>query len=253
MNKKNVKEKVSFREKMKDKKYSAKVQLIGYGIFILIIVIYAKFSVSNYDYNYTNDIQNNPENIDDVVSESLLASINNNYDYEIVVDIKEKKDENVGDSIDELTTLKYSGSNYKNVRTIEILDQVYYLKNNNYYKKIEEGFEKVDVTLIYGEFNYKYVELKEILGYLDDAVLDHTTNYSNGKIVSTYYLYLKDILTNYYENDYIEINVSEDVEKLEIEIDYTNLVLQENDNIEEYRVKAIYRNINEVEEFDIEI
>ena len=57
-NKETKDEKLSFREKMKDKRYSAKVQLIGYGIFIILVLIYTSISTKKYN-NPSNNTNNN--------------------------------------------------------------------------------------------------------------------------------------------------------------------------------------------------
>lgn len=244
MSKKENEEKIPFREKMKDKKYSAKVQLIGYGVFIIIIIIYVNISSKNYDYNYANKVDGTTSNITSgTIEQSILEKIDNNYDYKISVEIVNDKDET--------TNYTYQGSKYKEITKILSEDTTYYLKNNEYYKETDGNYDLVSEKDIYKELEIKYIELEEIKNYIKKSSLDHTTNYSNGEIVSTYYLYLKDILPNYYEEDYVGIDVIEKDNILSIEIDYSNLMNYKDNTIKTYKVKSEYSNINSVEEFDI--
>lgn len=248
MNNNTNNEKISFKEKMKDKKYNAKVQLIGYGIFIVIIIIYANISSKNYDYDYSNKITNsinNPNKTSEVVEQkSLLKIINNNYEYNIKIEIINNKEE--------IINYQYTGSSYKDIKSIKTNDQTYYLKNNEYYENTEGTYKITEAKNIYKELEYKYIELDQILNYLEKSTLDHTTNYSTGEIVSTYFLYLKDILPNYYEEDYVQFNVKEKDNNLNIEIDYSPLMNYKNEEIKNYKVIINYNNIGLVEEFDIE-
>lgn len=242
-------EQISFKEKMKDKRYNAKIQLIGYGILIVIAILYVNISNKNYNYNYpynkTDKKNNTTETSATIKEKSLLETINNNYEYDIK--IEQITEEN------ETKNNQYTGLKYKDILSIETNNKTYYLKNNEYYEKIENDYQLTELKTIYGEIDTKYITLKEILNYLDKSSLDHTTNYSSGKIVSTYILPLKDILPNYIENDYIEFNIEENNEKLNIEIDYSSLIKQENKKVKSYKVTATYSNINQIEEFDIDI
>lgn len=243
------KEVLSFREKMKDKKYSAKIQLLGYGIFIGIIIIYANVSTKNYDYNYSNQITNTTTDITETnqtnTEKSLLETIDTNYEYNTQVEIINDKDE--------ITNYQYSGFSNKDILKIITNNKSYYLKNNEYYEETEENYKVTEVGTIYGKLEYKYIDLKEILNYIEKSSLDHTTNYSNGQTISTYYLYLKNILPNYHEDNYIEISTKEIDNNLYIDIDYTNLINYQNKEIKSYKVSLIYSNINKVEKVTIEI
>ena len=234
-NNKNEQEKISFREKMKDKKYSAKVQLIGYGVLILISILYVNMSNKNYDYNYTNKINNTINNNTEVNKptevKKLIDTITNNYEYNIKIEII--------NTTEEKTDYNFTGSSYQDILSIKTNNKIYYLKNKEYYEEIEGNYQIIKDTDIYKEVEYKYISLEEILSNLKKSTLDHTTNYSNGVITSTYYLYLKDILPNYLENDYIEFNITEKDNNLNIEIDYSKLM--------NYKDKEI------IEAFDIEI
>ena len=247
MNKK-AEEKLSFREKMKDKKYSAKVQLIGYGIFIVIIIIYANVSNRNYNYNYDNTVTNTKtttsNTMESTTKESLLDTIDKNYDYQISVEITKNSGE--------VSNYQYTGSSCEETFKIITNNQIFYLKNNEYYKEEEGIYTLVEEKDVYEELEEKYINLEEIKNYLEKSSLDHTTNYSSGETISTYYLYLKDILPSYYEEDYVEFNIRELEGTLNIEIDYSNLMNYKDQEIQNYKVTSTYTNIGTVESFDIE-
>lgn len=243
----NEKENLSFREKMKDKKYSAKVQLIGYGVFIIIVIIYANISSRNYDYNYANKVE--PSKSESTTSgviedKKLLDVIDKNYEYQISIEIVNQNDNT--------SKYLYRGSRYEDIlKIIPDNGNTFYLKNNEYYEEKDGVYQLISESDIYGDIENKYIDLEEILNYLKKATLDHTTNYSSGEIISTYYLYLKDILPNYYEEKYIEFNVTDKDNTLSISIDYSNLMNYKDNEIKNYKVEAIYNNIDKVEEFDI--
>ena len=241
--KKNIEEnndKISFMEKMKDKKYSAKVQLIGYGIFILLVLIYA--TVSNKNYNYSNNTTNKTTNNNEVTSnvinnKSLLESIKDNYNYEISLSITTNND---------TKDYNYRGYSYNNEVSINYDNNLYYYKDNEYYKKENDDLVIIDKKDIYNDIDNTYLELKNILKYIDKSSLDRTTNYSSGEIDSVYYLYLKDMITNYNGEEYIEILVNEKDDVLSIKIDYSNFMNYKNKDISKYIVDAKYTDINEL-------
>jgi len=239
----NKENKKSFREKMKDKKYNAKVQLIGYGIFIVILLIYVNVSSNNYNYNYTNktkDIEIKSITSETITDISLLKQIKNNYHYDLTLTINED-------------TYTYNGDSVQDLMSINTNNNTYYLKDKEYYKKTDNNIELITSNDIYNNIDYNYLYLDNILDYINKSNLDHTTNYSSGEIVSTYYLYLKDLIPNYLEEDYIEINTKETEDNLNINIDYTNLMKYKNKEINKYIVDVIYTNINKVDIFNIDI
>ena len=124
-NKKNNEDKISFFEKMKDKKYNAKVQLIGYGIFILIVIIYASIYSKNYNYDYANKIKtddNSKETSKISENKSLLDTISNNYHYDLKLSIT-LLDGNKSE-------YSFSGDRYENLLSINYNNVLYYYKDN---------------------------------------------------------------------------------------------------------------------------
>ena len=112
--KKNIEEKKvdenNFLYKYKnDSKFKAKVELCFYGIFILILIVY--INIANMGSNSVNTISNsvldnNNNNRAEEESSNLLQKIDNNYSYDISV--------NITLTSDEVINYNYSGKSYGN-------------------------------------------------------------------------------------------------------------------------------------------
>lgn len=237
--------KESFFYKYKnDKKYNAKVQLTFLGIIIIFVIISANISnvTSNYDNNNnTNTILNKQEETTEV---SLLEKINNNYNYDITINLTKTNDE--------ITNYNYKGKSFNNTIEINKDNNFYYKVDDYYYKKEEDNYILATTDEIYDLIPNNYVELNKIREYINKASLDHITNYSSGKKESLYNLYLKDILINNKTEDVVTINVIEENEILNIKVDYTSLLMVTNKEIKECIITYNYTNIDKVEEFKIE-
>ena len=242
-NKETKDEKLSFREKMKDKRYSAKVQLIGYGIFIILVLIYTSISTRKYNNpsNNTNNKNNDNGPVEKIEDKKLLDAIKDNYHYEVNLSITEE----------ETKDYIFTGDRYNDIVSINYNNNIFYSKDNEYYVKQEDNYVITDKKTVYGDIDNNYLELNNIINYIKKSKLDRTTEYSSGEIDSVYYLYLKDIIPNYMEEDYIEITVNEKEDILSINIDYSNFMNYKDKKIKKYIVNAKYNNINKIEEFKI--
>ena len=257
--------KESFFEKMKDKKYKAKVEFIGYGIFIVVLIIYLNVASMGQSPSTSNTVLQNKENESTEQEEEedidLFKKINNNYTYDIHITLKKKQDEE-SDIIEE-QTVRYFGKRFSSNTEIEkeIMEEknIYYKIDKEYYqKKTEESlpleqekFEKIEENTIYDVLEKKYIELDEIKNLIEKSSLDHVTNYSSGKKESIYHLNLKDIILNYTEDEEVEIGIVIENSTLTIEIDYTNFMKEQDKNITECKAEFIYTNIDQVEAFEI--
>ena len=206
----------NFIEKMReDKKYKAKAELMIYGAFMLIVFIYALI-VNNKNTSteslYNSDSQTNENIIVDTKKPDTI-NIPNEYNYIITINDNEK-------------IYKYSGRKTTNEMTItkETNDktQEYLYKDNNYYELIDNVYINVSKEEIYDLITYNYIDLNNINTYLSKA----TQNGNN------YIVYLKDIVLNNESNNYITINMTDDI----IDIDYTELIKLTKSNIEKYLV-----------------
>lgn len=251
-------EDLSFIEKMKtDKKYNAKVQLIGYGVLIVALVIYANvasmgnsisgnriLSDDNYDYSSDNE---------DDSSDGLLEKVDDNYRYDIVVDIKTKNqgEEEVQDAVE--SQIRYVGKSYENQMEITREDlngsNLYYKVDDRYYSKNDDSMDFIQEDVIYDLIDSEYIELDDILELMDKASLDHVTDYSSGKKEYVYHLKVRDIIVTYKLEDVVEIKVLEENGVLSINVDYSSLIHVVDESIEECKLEATITDIGKVEEF----
>ena len=245
MKKKNKEEEKNFLEKYKtDKKFKAKVQLIGYGIIIVFIIIYANISSMIVPKNTNLTLKKDGNNNNTIVKkESLLKKISNNYEYEINVTYKD----------DKKTT--YIGKRFKNNTEITKKENEetknYYKIDTKYYTKNNDTFELIKENDVYPGIDKEYIELEYIKEYIEKSSLDHRTEYSNGKKEEAYHLKIKDIIKSYPELDEIEIKVIEDNEILRIEVNYKQLLEASQNEIRDCKIDYTYKNIDKVEEFNI--
>ena len=177
----------------------------------------------------------------------MLDKIKDNYQYDINI--------NLVKNTEEINTYHYYGKSYKN--TIEINKDIndtintYYKVDDYYYKKNEEDYILSPKDEIYDLISSNYIELNNLLEYINEASLDHVTNYSSGKKESVYNLYLKDIILNNKTEDTVTINITEENEILSINVDYTNLIKESDNTIKECKVNYMFDNINKIEKFFI--
>ena len=248
--------KQSFFQKFKsDKKYRAKVQLIGYTVFIVFLIVF--INVSNVGNNYSyNSVDNNNLNANDdnelqEEDSNLFKDIDDNYSYNVDVVVK-TKDEN-GNDIE--SKVNYNGDSYKeNLVINKVYDNVnstYYKVEDEYYYKELDEFKLAVLDDIYNLIDGKYIEFSSVKGYIDKASLDHFTDYSSGKMEYVYDLLVRDVILSYKGEDTVPINVVIENNTVSINIDYTNLLKIVDSNIVSCVVNYKYENIGKVEEFTI--
>lgn len=200
-----------------DKKFRAKIKLLLYGIFLVIVII------------YVTSLKTEPipvDEVDDLNSEitekNKVITIPEKYNYLIKIEIDDKN---------------YTYSGEKNleqeniVKTSDDISSNYIFKNNEYYVKDGELYIKTTKEEVYDVVNYNYINLETINNYLSKA----ENNNSN-----QYLVYLKDIILGQDTNEYFTISVDEN----KISIDYTPLMKQFNPDIKKYKVNI---QINEIE------
>lgn len=256
-NNKDVEKNESFIEKMKnDKKYNAKVQLIGYGIFIGALVLYvniAGLSHRNTNLNSVNmDSMIDNENINND-DKGLLDRLSNNYSYDVVVNVS-KKDINNKDLIID-RSIRYVGKSFGNKLQIEKIigdvTEMYYKVDSNYYINDGTTTNYVMDEKIYEDIDSKYIELSNVLNLINKASLDHVTKFSNGKKESVYHLKVSDVIVSHKGNEVVEISIVEENEVITIDINYSNLFVLIDDKFIECKVLFKISDINKVEDFDV--
>lgn len=253
----NLKEEnVSFFEKIKtDKKYSAKVQLIGFGVFIGALVIYvniASLGSSGMTSNSLGDLDTqigDEETNDDTTN--LLEQLDDNYHYDISVNVQ-MNSENEQEEED-VTKIRYVGKSFENQMEITREDtlgsSLYYKVDNRYYSKSNETMDLAFEEDIYSVVDSEYIELDGILELIDKASLDHVTDYSSGKKEYVYHLKVRDVVVSYKLEDVIEIHIVEENATLNIEVDYTSLLRVVDENIVYCKLEATITEVGQVEAF----
>ena len=239
-------------DKLKDKKYRAKYELIIYGIFIAVLLI--GLNISGKDISSTNTIipiknKDNQEEKED----NLLLQITDNYEYDTKVNYIKK----INDNTKEYSEHYYGKSSTNNLiinKEVNNKTSIIYKVEDEYYQKKsnnEEGFELLDDRSIYDLLPNKYLELDGIKKYLNMASLDSVTNNSDGTKIEIYHLKVSDIIKSHKGEEYIEISVITKEEQLKININYSNLYKVLDVSIEKCTVDIEYKNIGKVEKFDI--
>lgn len=252
----------SFFQKLKnDSKYKAKVELTGYAIFIIILIIFLNIfnTGGNYDYSYgnntTNKTDNNTLNKNSDMEEgtSLFDDINNNYSYNVSIELDAKDD---ADNINSYN-INYSGKCYKDNLIINKSyngeNQEYYKFGSEYYIKSDDNYSIVKNSDVYNLLDGKYVELSGIKDYINKASLDHFTNYSSGRKEYTYNLKIDSVILGSKETESIPIKVTSENNKVVVDVDYTKLITAIDDKYVKCHIIYNYDEINKIEEFSANI
>ena len=243
----NKKNRISvFLEKFKDKKYRSKVEFIGYGIFILLLIMYLNVANSNHIVSNTV-IPNRVDADNDKKDINLLDGIINNYNYDIKISYE--KDSN---SYEEEYYGKVSLDNIIINKKFNNVVSTFYKVSDEYYEKKEnEDYHIIDEDDVYELLDNKYIELDGLKKYINMASLDHVTDYSSGKREEVYHLRVSDVIKSYKEDSLIDFNVSIENGIISIKADYSNLLSVMDDNIKSCNVLYTYTDIDKVEKFSI--
>ena len=206
-----------FLEKWKsDHRFKTKTKLLVYTGFVVIVAIYA--IVLNGKAENVKMPINNSSSISDLLnnnseSKDSIINIPNKYNYEIEVTIDEEKYLFSGEKKEEEITITKEHN--------DIISEYLY-RDDKYYEVIDENFIITTKEEVYNPISYNYLNLENINKYLENA-----TNENN-----QYKIYLKDIILGSDSEEYITINISDN----NINIDYTNLMNNFNNNYSNYLV-----------------
>ena len=204
------------------KKYNnPKYKFLGYmlGLFIIFIIT---LCLPKNNTNTANTINNNNEknnNNDNQVLEFLKSQEDYTYNFKYVLKVNNK-------------TITYQGQKTNNEEYITVEDNSYLIKDGLTYIK------KDNIYQIYNDNIY----INKMDLFTNGKIL---TNYINKGYLkdNTYLINLKDIIYNYDNNDYIEIdsNISNNDYIINIECtDYLNYIYQD---IEKAEIALTYSNI----------
>ena len=206
--------KINLKEKWNDKRKRAKIELILYAIFFIGVIIFVRVG---------NNISNNNINTSDNL---FISQINDNYSYDIKININDNNYEYIGKVLGYNSTIEKKDSN---------TDEYFYKKNDKYYKLDQDnGYILSNKNDIYDVINYDYMDINNIKEYIK------TSNNDNG----IYIVKISDIILNSSSSDYITIKL--DNINNTIEIDYTNLLRINDNNITKAIVTITYSNINKL-------
>ena len=206
--------KFNLKEKWNDKRERAKIELILYAIFFIGVIIFVRVG---------NNISNNNINTSDNL---FISQINDNYSYDIKVNINDNNYEYIGKVLGYNSTIEKKDSN---------TDEYFYKKNDKYYKLDQDnGYVLSNKNDIYDVINYDYMDINNIKEYIK------TSNNDN----DIYKVKISDIILNSSSSDYITIKL--DNINNTIEIDYTNLLRINDNNITKAIVTITYSDINKI-------
>lgn len=206
--------KFNLKEKWNDKRERAKIELILYAIFFIGVIIFVRVG---------NNISNNNINTSDNL---FISQINDNYSYDIKININDNNYEYIGKVLGYNSTIEKKDSN---------TDEYFYKKNDKYYKLDQDnGYILSNKNDIYDVINYDYMDINNIKEYIK------ISNNDNG----IYKVKISDIILNSSSSDYITIKI--DNINNTIEIDYTNLLRINDNNITNAIVTITYSNINKL-------
>ncbi len=216
MEEKNAKKKLSLKERWKDKRERAKIELMLYGIFFLVIIIFARISSSmSTNIPKDNDINN-----------TFIDEITDNYQYDIDITIDNNKYKYSG---------KKLGNNMSITRIVGTKEEFFYQMNDKYYILDTKGnYILTTAEDIYPYIEYRYLNINNIKQFIKLGTKNDTV----------YSVKVSDIVLNNNSADTITLTVNE--EDKNIIIDYTNLFKIDNSNINKAEVNIKYSNINSI-------
>lgn len=198
-----------------DKKFQAKMKLLGFILFLVAVSIYASFINSKTEYN--NQIPENNEVTQNITETSNYAlKIPEEYDYTITIEIDNKKYEYIGKKMIDRELIQ---------KKVDNVITNYMYQNNTYYIEDNVQTDNYIITTrdeVYDVINYNYINLNTINEYLTKAT----------KNDNQYLVYLKDIVLGNNSDNYFVIDINENI----INVDYTVLMKEFNKDISKYIV-----------------
>ena len=216
MEEKNAKKKLSLKERWKDKRERAKIELMLYGIFFLVIIIFARISSSmSTNIPKDNDINN-----------TFIDEVTDNYQYDIDITIDNNNYKYYGSKL---------GHNMDITRVVDNKEDYFYQMNDKYYILDTKGnYILTTAEDIYPYIEYRYLNINNIKQFIKLGTKNDTV----------YSVKVSDIVLNNNSADTITLTVNE--EDKNILIDYTNLFKIDNDNLTKEVVNIKYSNINNI-------
>lgn len=211
---KEEKKKLTLKEKLKDKRERAKLELLFYGIFFLAIIVFTRI-LSGY-----NDVPKV------TATKSFINEITDNYEYNIDINIDNNKYKYYG---------KRLGNNMSINKVIDNKYDYFYKMGNKYYILDTNGnYILTSVEDIYNYIDYRYLDISNIKEYIKLGTKDN----------NNYNIKVSDIILN--SNNTNTITISIDELNNTITLDYTELFKIDNNNLNKEIVTIKYTNINKI-------
>lgn len=211
---KEEKKKLTLKEKLKDKRERAKLELLFYGIFFLAIIVFTRILSG---YNDVPKVNN---------TKSFINEITDNYEYNIDINIDNNKYKYYG---------KRLGNNMSINKVIDNKYDYFYKMGNKYYILDTNGnYILTSVEDIYNYIDYRYLDISNIKEYIKLGTKDN----------NNYNIKVSDIILN--SNNTNNITISIDELNNTITLDYTELFKIDNNNLNKEIVTIKYTNINKI-------
>ena len=211
---KEEKKKLTLKEKLKDKRERAKLELLFYGIFFLAIIVFTRILSGYNDVPKVND------------TKSFINEITDNYEYNIDINIDNNK-------------YKYYGKRLGNNMSINKVidnkyDYFYKMGNKDYILDNNGNYILTSVEDIYNYIDYRYLDISNIKEYIKLSTKDN----------NNYNIKVSDLILN--SNNTNTITISIDELNNTITLDYTELFKIDNNNLNKEIVTIKYTNINKI-------
>ena len=196
-----------------DKKFKAKIKLLLYFLFFMVVAIYAVSSNKNASQIDTEKNIENNEIINNQQQQNSIINIGDNYKYTATITINDEQIKYVYSKEQDLL-------NIKKIRNL--IETNYIIENNNYY--IKENDNKILTTKdnIYNIVCPNCFDINSINEYLNKGIKEN----------NNYKIYLKDIILAEKGDKYITITTDNN----QIYADYTSLLQVFNNQIVKYTV-----------------
>ena len=212
---KEEKKKLTLKEKLKDKRERAKLELLFYGIFFLAIIVFTRILSGYNDIPKVND------------TKSFINEITDNYEYNTDINIDNNKYKYYG---------KRLGNNMSINKVIDNKHDYFYKMGNKYYILDNNGnYILTSVEDIYNYIDYRYLDISNIKEYIKLGTKDN----------NNYNIKVSDLILNN-NNNTNTITISIDELNNTITIDYTELFKIDNNNLNKEIVTIKYTNINKI-------
>jgi len=217
-NKKETKKKKQskIKEMLKDKKGRAKLELMMYAIFFIVVIIFGRIMSGINSTNISKEENN---------TTSFIELLEDNYELTTNIRID-----------DNLYIYEETKLGYNSVITKQVEDVItkYQVINNKYYILEEDNYILTTIEEVYSDLSYRYLNINNIRQFLKVGTKEN----------NTYRIKLSDIILNNTSEEYITVVLNETSSSLTI--DYTNLIKLEDENINKVTVTMTYKNIGNI-------